>query len=125
MITPAPLPIMAVPDFVAGLVYGLTTEDHLTEIEQCFKGGEFMAKEIEYGISDIKAGGWDEDVQAALEFALVALQVPSALSTCESMKPEIKAIEDWISIVKDPKALIATASKHYLLHKKAVTADLD
>ena len=33
------LDLMAVPDFVAGFMYGMTGNNHLTEIESCFKGG--------------------------------------------------------------------------------------
>ena len=64
---------MAVPDFVAGFVYGMTGDNHLTEIEACYQGGELMYNEIETGIADIKKTGWDNDVQGALNFALVAL----------------------------------------------------
>jgi hypothetical protein len=31
-------PVNAVPDFVAGLIYGLTGDNHLTELEKCFDG---------------------------------------------------------------------------------------
>ena len=30
---------MAVPDFVAGFVYGMTGDNQLTEIEACYEGG--------------------------------------------------------------------------------------
>ena len=54
-----------------------------------------MTQEIETGIADIKKGGWDNDTQAALQFGLVALQIPQALSTCKGMDADIAAIEDW------------------------------
>ena len=60
-------------EFVAGFIYGMTGDNHLTEIEACFQGGELMYQEIETGISDIKKGGWNYDTQAALEFGLAAL----------------------------------------------------
>ena len=81
--------VMAGADFVAGFVYGMTGDNHLTEIEACFTGGELMVSEIETGVADIKKGGWDNDVQAALEFAIVALQVPQALNTCKGMTDDI------------------------------------
>lgn len=31
----APIPVVAVPPFVGGLVWGLTEEDHLLELETC------------------------------------------------------------------------------------------
>lgn len=53
-------------DFVAGFVYGMTGDNHLTEIEACYQGGDLMVQEVETGIADIKKGGWDNDTQAAL-----------------------------------------------------------
>ena len=93
--------------FAAGLVFGLTADNHLTEIEACFTGGELMFHEVRTGIADIKKGGWDNDVQAALEFGLVALQVPQALNTCESMGDDLTAIEEWAQIFTDPTKLAA------------------
>jgi len=111
-------------DFVAGFVFGMTADNHLTEIETCFTGGELMYHEIEAGIADIKKGGWNEDVQAALEFGLVALQVPGALKTCKGMTDDLTAIEQWAAIFKNPTELAATVSKHYLFHKSEIKADI-
>merc|ERR1712051_914169 len=79
---------------------------------------------IETGIADIKKGGWDYDVQAALEFGLVALQIPQALKTCKGMGDDLAAIEAWASIFTDPKKLISTVSKHYLFHKAEIKSDI-
>ena len=124
MLAPANMPIMAAPEFIAGFVYGMTGDNHLTEIEACATGGELMFSEIETGVADIKKGGWDNDIQAALQFGLAALQVPQALSTCEGMDDDIAAIEQWAQIFTNPTELAATVTKHYLLHKKKVTADI-
>jgi hypothetical protein len=115
---------MAVPDLIAGLVYGLTGDNNLTEIEACYQGGVLMENEIVAGIAYIKKGGWDYDVQAGLEFGLVALQIPQALHTCEGMGDDIAAIESWAQIFTNPAELAATLSKHYLLHKKEINADI-
>ena len=116
--------VMGAADFVAGFVFGMTADNHLTEVEACFTGGELMFHEIETGIADIKVGGWNEDVQAALEFALVALQIPQALKTCEGMTDDVAAIEQWAQIFKNPTQLAATVSKHYLFHKNEIKADI-
>ena len=69
--------VMGAADFVAGFVYGMTTDNDLTYIEACFTNSEqtgmLMYNEIEAGIADIHVGGWDHDLQAAFEFGLVAL----------------------------------------------------
>lgn len=117
-------PVSAIPEFVAGFVYEMVGVNHLTEIQACYQGFDAMAPEIEAGISDIKKGGWDNDVQAALQFGLVALQVPQALSTCENMGDDIAAIESWAKIFTNPTALAAAVSKHYVLHRKEIQGDI-
>jgi len=116
--------VMAGADFIAGFMFGMTADNHLTEIEACYTGGELMVGEIETAIADIEKGGWDNDLQAALEFGIVALQIPQALHTCEGMTDDIKAIEAWAQIFKDPTKLAATVSKHYLLHKNQIKSDI-
>ena len=121
--------VMAAADFVAGFVYGMTTDNNLTALEACFQAesqtGEIMYSEIEAGIADIKIGGTDHDLQAVFEFGLVALQIPQLLHGCAGVKTDIAAIESWAAIFKDPTSLVATVTKHYLLHKKAITGDID
>ena len=128
IVNPFPLPKpetwMAIPDFVGGLLYGLTKENHLTEIESCWTGGEVVEKDLMAGIHDLKHGGTDYEIQAILEFGLAALNVPIALKTCKSMGPDIKAIESWATIFEDPTKLAATVTKRYALHRKAIKADI-
>lgn len=111
-------------DFVAGFMYGMTGDNHLTEIEACYQGGDLMVQEVEAGIADIKKGGWDNDTQAALQFGLAALQIPQSLSTCENMDQDIQAIDQWAQIFKNPTALAATLSKHWLFHKTEIKSDI-
>ena len=37
--TAVAIDLMAVPDFIAGFIYGFTGENHLIEIEQCYQSG--------------------------------------------------------------------------------------
>jgi hypothetical protein len=124
MLSNVDISAMAIPDFVAGFVFGMTGDNKLTEIEACYQGGELMAQEIETGIADIKLGGVDNDIQAGLQFALAALQIPQALSTCENMGDDLSAIEDWASIFKNPSKLATKVGLHYATHKTAVKADI-
>ena len=124
MLSNVDISAMAIPDFVAGFVFGMTGDNKLTEIESCYQGGQLMTQEIETGIADIKKGGVDNDIQAGLQFALAALQIPQALSTCESMGDDLTAIEQWASIFKNPSKLATKVGLHYATHKSEVTADI-
>ena len=116
--------VMAGADFVAGFMYGMTGDNNLTEIEACYQGGVLMYDEVERALYDINMGGWDYDTQAGLEFALVALQIPQSLKTCENMDEDLAALESWASIFKDPARLSAVVGKHWLFHKNEIKADI-
>jgi len=109
---------------VAGFVYGLTGDNNLVEIEQCFQDGGVMLHEIETGINDVKQGGINHILQGVLNFALVALQIPESLEDCKGMDDDIAAIEEWASIIKTPSLLAATVAKNLAFHKKAIQADI-
>ena len=114
---------LAVPDFIAGFIYGMTGDNDLVEIEACFQGGDEMYNEINIAIGDFSKGGWDNITQGCLELSLAILQFPQALSTCEGMGTDIAEIEAWASIFTDPARLTADVTKRWLLHKKGIKAD--
>jgi hypothetical protein len=113
-----------VPKFLAGFIYEMTGDNHLTEIEACAQGTELMGKEIESGIADIQHGGKDADMQAVLEFALVALQIPQALHTCEATKEDLAALKNWASIFADTELLMKRVSKNVAIHHHAFQDDV-
>ena len=136
LIGPAPSTIITAPvqnvsidanmvnHLVAGFLYGMTTQNHLAEIETCWTGGVEIEQEILTSVHDFKAGGWNYITQGALNVVLAALQIPQELHACTSMQDDLKAIADWASVFTSEAALISTVTKHFLLHKKAVKADI-
>ena len=121
---PANIDVHMINYTLAGLIYGLTTENHLTEIETCYAGGADIDHEIVTAIHKFKAGGWNNITQGVLEVLLAVLQLPQELHTCEGMSADLKAIEEWASILTNKTKLISTVSKHYLFHKQEVQADI-
>lgn len=136
LIGPAPTEVVEIVDYslevdvhminhlLAGFIYGMTTQNHLTEIEACYAGGAEMDQEIKKAVVDFKAGGWDNIVQGCLEILLVGFQIPQELNTCKSMGDDISAIESWATAFTNKSKLISTVTKHFLMHKKQVTADI-
>ena len=49
---------MAIPDFVAGFIYGMTGDNQLTEIEACYQGGSQVVTDAQTAIADFSAGNW-------------------------------------------------------------------
>jgi len=114
----------AIPDFIAGFIYGMTGDNDLVEIEACYEGSKEVEMFFTMALNDLKKGGTDNDIQAALEFGLALAILPQSLTTCKGMDDDIAAIEEWAQIFTDVPKLTATLSKNYLLHKKRIESDI-
>jgi hypothetical protein len=80
-----PIPVVAVPPFLGGLIYGLTEEDNLLELETCIVGAEVLAPEIHFALNRVTHGGKNDDLQALLQIAIIILQLPNVLAPCKDM----------------------------------------
>ena len=49
-------PAVAYPDFAAGFIYGMTGDNHLTEIQACYQGGEELETDVKDTITQIQGG---------------------------------------------------------------------
>lgn len=64
------------PHFIAGIMYGMTTENNLKEIEACYTGAQIMYPEVQYALDEFAKGGWDNELQAIFQLGIVILQIP-------------------------------------------------
>ena len=112
---------MAVPDFVAGFMYGMTGDNHLAEIEACYQGGEQIVSDSQTAIADFETGNWFQGIKDA---GTVWNEVGSAMTTCEGMDDDVAAIEAWAKIFTEPTTLASTVAKHWLFHGSQIKADL-
>ena len=119
--TPLTMPVKAPFELVAGLVYGMVTENHLTELETCYNddAGSFVM--VENAIKALEAG---DDKTFIADIGEFVASLPQDVADCKAASVDLKAIESWASIFTNRTQLIATISKHYLLHKKAIKADI-
>ena len=112
---------IAIPDFIAGFIFGLTGDNHLAEIEACYTGGDAVVTDAETFITDIKAGQLVAGVKAAQKLAQA---IKPALANCENMDGDIAEIEAWAKGFEDIGHLTKEVTKNWLLHKKIVKADI-
>ena len=111
----------AIPDFVAGFIYQLTGDNQMTEIDQCWTGGQGIVDDAEAALADIKAGHY---IKGAEDLYTVIKEFPTALSTCKNMGDDLDKIEDWAKVFAQPGTLAKELSKNWLLHHKKVKADI-
>jgi len=50
---------MEIPDFIAGLLYGFTSVNHLTEIKSCYEDGINIDQFVKTALPDFKIAGTD------------------------------------------------------------------
>ena len=115
------LDAMTVPDFVAGFVYGMTGDNHLTEIEACYQGGTEVVDDVQMAVSKIESGSY---ITGFAEIGKIIHEFPATLTTCKNMDDDIAAIESWATIFTEPEKLGETLSKNWLLHRKTIKDDL-
>ena len=115
-----PSPI-AVADFVAGLMFGLTGDNHLTEIEQCFKSTDPMRVDLMAAIEDFKSFDFIAGIE---DIGDIIWQIPVAFQDCTGMEDDIAAIEAWAEIFKQPIALAQTVALNWLKHGVEIETDI-
>ena len=106
---------------MGGFVYGFTGENNLTELQTCLDNDYASYLIVEKGIAAYYAG----DEKASFEaIAELLHQLPVDLKSCYKSRTDVKAIYEWAQIFTDKAALVADVTKHYALHRKAITADI-
>ena len=56
--TTASADAMAAPEFIAGFIYGMTGDDHLTEIEACYDGGDTLMTDTQTAMTECESGDY-------------------------------------------------------------------
>jgi inactivated superfamily I helicase len=119
--TPENLDLLMVPEIAAGFVYGMVGDNHLAEMESCYQGVQPLWTHLEAALKDVESFHL---LGAMKEFEAFVYHFQEDVAPCMAMSEDVAAIEAWAQIFKNPTSLVSTATKHYLLHKKAVTADI-
>ena len=112
---------MAVPDFIAGFMYGMTGDNHLAEIEACYQGGQQIVTDTQTAVADFEKGDYFKGIQDA---GKAWNEIGSAMSTCQGMDDDIAAIEAWAQIFTEPTKLSETVAKHWLFHGNQIKQDI-
>jgi hypothetical protein len=80
---------MKIPDYSAGVIYGFTGANHLTEIEACYHGTHDIASDAQDALNEIESGDWLKGINAIHKFIK---DLPQALTTCKNIDDDIAKI---------------------------------
>jgi hypothetical protein len=115
-------PVSGIIDFTGGLIYGLTGDNHLDELQNCMNVSEPMLEDFENLITDISAFHVGS---AIADLGDIIWQLPVAFAGCNDMSDDIQAIEDWAQIFKQPVSLAEEVAKNWIFHGVAIEANID
>ena len=101
---------------LAGFIYGVIDQNHLTEIELCLKDGKTEATDAYTVIKDFEAGQWTTGIK---ELGVIVKTLPTLMKDCTSIGADITSLETWASVFLDTpadiEALIKTNVTHSLI----------
>ena len=113
--------IMAVPDFVAGLLYELTGDSNLPELQQCYEGGDLVITKAAQIFANLEDGNL---LRAVKYVQQLVEEVQAEAVDCKNMSDDFAAIEAWLARVTHPVHLAENVGKNYLLNHKQIKADI-
>ena len=76
---------MSIPDYVAGLIFGLTGDNNLEELQSCFHVTSDIETQAKLVVSDFAEA---HIIHALEDLGSLASMLPPALSTCEGMQDD-------------------------------------
>ena len=118
---PTPPTLMAIPDFVAGLMFGLTGDNNLTEIEACWTSNLPIVQDLQQSLLDLEHG---HIIHAIKTFEKAVFNLQIALEPCHAMQSDLAAIKAWSAEFKEPAKLLEVVGTHWELHKRAIKKDI-
>lgn len=115
------MPVSGAAEFFAGFLYNFLGDNNLDEVEVCLGDADSLALDAFQVVEDfIKK----DSVAALAEIHTIVGQLGNDLSDCKGMTTDVAAIKSWSKKFDSKTDLIATVTKNFLFHKKAITADI-
>lgn len=112
---------MAVPNFVAGLLYGLTGDYELDELQTCMKDTGKIAKDAQKFFHDLVHFHF---FRANKDVLILVKDLLPALKSCKNMKSDLDAIQKWYMIFEDPRELGHTTTRNYFLNREDINKEI-
>jgi hypothetical protein len=108
---------------IGGLLYGMTEDNQLQEVQNCIDTGLLMYEEYLWAQEHLATGTTPETTMGLLELGIVGLQVSQLTTACQSIGDDFKALEDWAEIFNSPAKLVGTIFAHKRRHAEEMEAD--
>lgn len=119
MITPT-----EVINFMDGLIFGFTGKEDLQEIQKCLTHVPQLADQITAVVSDLEKKDLQDILKAVGEVGQIIADIPTDFADCTSMQGDLKRIEAWGQIFKDPVKLMEVVTGNVLKNYSSILGDI-
>ena len=111
-------------EIVAGIFYGITQQEGLTELSGCMHDSDRFVEEIVHGVEMIIEFDLRSVIAGTRSIARAVHHLPSYLGECEHSQEDIKTLESWAHIFIEPVNLVQTIAGNALHHLPMVSVDV-
>merc|ERR1712071_585167 len=110
--------------FVAGLLDGLVQDNKFVNIAPCLKDAEGLQVDLMEAITDFKKKDITDIIKGVSVVGKMIGTVDTDLVDCKGASPDIKRIEVWAAIFKDPVALFKKAFSNTIMNISKIHTDI-
>ena len=110
--------------FVTGLLDGLVQDNKFTDIAPCLKDAEGLQVELMEAITDFKKKDITDIIKGVSVVGKMIATVDVDLVDCKGASPDVKRIEVWAKIFKDPVALFKKAFGNTIMNITKIHNDI-
>ena len=110
--------------FVTGLLDGLVQDNSFDKIAPCLKDAEGLQVELTEAVEDFKKKDIMDIIKGVSVIGKMIGTVDVDVQDCQGTAPDIKRIEVWAKIFKDPVALFKKAFSNTLMNISKIHTDI-
>ena len=110
--------------FVTGLLDGLVQDNSFDKIAPCLKDGEGLEVELTEAVADFKKKDIMDIIKGVSVIGKMISTVDVDIQDCAAAGPDVKRIEVWSAIFKDPVALFKKAFSNTLMNIGKIHTDI-
>jgi len=111
-------------DFVEGLLNGLVQDNSFDGIAPCLNDAEGLEVELDIAVTDFKKKDIMDIIAGVSEVGKMISTVNVDVVDCAAAGPDVKRIEVWSAIFKDPVALFKKAFSNTIMNIGKIHTDI-
>lgn len=111
-------------EIVAGIFYGITQEEGLTELSSCMHDSDRFIGEIVHGVEMIVEHDLRSIIAGTRSIARAVHSLPSYLDECEHSEQDLHTLAAWSHIFLEPENLVQTIAGNAIHNMPRVSYDV-